>query len=298
MSEEKKITNFGEEEAKEEEETREGRTEIVDRKTAKELAITLGFKQKKDNPDLFWKKISDDVIEFIDFRKTDKGSRYVADHGRIVTNSELEHYPDLMKFKELRDNPEKAEEAIQMMQPETIEIAERKASISDFSVKGEYYEVGEKKIPDAWKVQQWANEMKYSTQIVHKDQTNGYATATVRVIDNQTGQFVEEAVWHDFENEKDSIMFDLMDEQEESSRKGKSAKLIDGFTDDGRPILTTEGKKRFLRRYLRFKTFALRDAISKAARRAQLKILNYEWREEEEKELEKKEVTMVEEEEQ
>ncbi|RLC81045.1 MAG: hypothetical protein DRI61_04465, partial [Chloroflexi bacterium] len=74
-------------------------------------------------------------------------------------------------------------------------------------------------------------------------------------------------------------------------REGK--KPIEGWDDEGRPILSPEAKRKIYERFLRFRMFAVRDAITKAARRAQLKIMNKEWREEPEIEEEEREVKIV-----
>ena len=152
---------------------------------------------------------------------------------------------------------------------------------------GHFYHVSGKMVPDAWKVRQWGNEKNISTEIVAAFQNEKCAHATVRAI-APTGQHIDATVYHDYEIAKELMMFELI---ERYAKKGKS--VIEGYDEDGKPQLTPEAKRDLYKRYIRFKSFALRDAVTKAERIALLKILNKDWREEEEIESEMREVREV-----
>ena len=152
---------------------------------------------------------------------------------------------------------------------------------------GNFYHVSGKIVPDAWKVRQWGNEKNISTEIVAAFQNEKCAHATVRAI-APTGQHIDATVYHDYEIAKELMMFELI---ERYAKKGKS--VIEGYDEDGKPQLTPEAKRDLYKRYIRFKSFALRDAVTKAERIALLKILNKDWREEEEIESEMREVREV-----
>jgi len=142
----------------------------------------------------------------------------------------------------------------------------------NFKKLGGIYRVGDKEIADAWLVQQWANEAGISTEVLEFKQTDTYAYAKVRAI-NRQGQFVDAVVYHDYDTIKEMFAFDLYK---------KYTNAIEDFDENGKPIWTLDFKKRLYERFIRFKVFALRDAITKACRIAQLKLLNKDWREKEE----------------
>jgi len=150
--------------------------------------------------------------------------------------------------------------------------------------KGGYYEVRGESIEDAWLVQRWANEAGISTEIVDKKQTSDYAYAHVRAVGN--GVYTEDVVWHDFSTSREVILWDKV---KALAKKGKKVE----YDELGNPVLSPKDQADVIQRFVSFKNFAIRDAISKAARRAQLKALNKEWREEEEVEFEKEEVKRV-----
>jgi len=160
-----------------------------------------------------------------------------------------------------------------------------------FKPKGKFYRVGDHMEPDSGLAQQWGNAAKISLEIRPlTDQTKDYAKAVVRAI-LPDGQFIDECVTHVFAISKERI---ALEEIEMMQKEKKNP--IEGYDEEGRPILTPEAKYRIWKRYIRFKDFSIRDAITKAGRRAILKILNCEWREPEEIESEAREAQAVQEE--
>jgi hypothetical protein len=174
--------------------------------------------------------------------------------------------------------------------------------------KGGYYEPAPGKFePDAYRVQEDANEELISTKIVHVEQTKDYALAITEA-SNSRGQKVQAVVNHDF----NTIMLKKVMELFKKVHAGQSVsiglkghrKRIEVFNDNNNPFimgpdgemipnLTGMGMVKVLDDMLRFKDFSLRDATTKSMRVAQLKILNREWREDEEIKAEKEEVKNV-----
>jgi len=154
-------------------------------------------------------------------------------------------------------------------------------------VIGGVYRVRGKEIEDAWTTQQFANYAKLSTMINESEQNQKWAWAKVRVI-APDGQYVEDEVFHDFETTKEVMMLDMI---QEYKRRGE--RMIDGYDEYGKPILVPQAQQELYIRFTRFKNFSLRDAVTKATRRAQLKLLNKEYREYEEIAAEEAEVAGV-----
>lgn len=153
--------------------------------------------------------------------------------------------------------------------------------------KGKTYTVNKKTEGDTNLYQRLANERGISTQVIERGQSekDQMAYCTVRAI-APNGQFVESCVYFDYYAIKEAFLFDLIDKN--------SDKIIQEYDPEGRPILKLEYQKRLFKRFIRWRLFAVRDAESKAARRAQLKILNREWRESEELDFEQFEINTVE----
>ncbi|MEL7669338.1 hypothetical protein [Methanobacterium sp.] len=166
--------------------------------------------------------------------------------------------------------------------------------------EGQFYEVAKnKKAPDAVKVQNEANTKKIRTKILEKIQTNDYAEAIVRAY-APNGTYVDDIVHHDFNTVMQLKALEYLSRQVQGKviffEKKKIQMFQDvtkPFTPDGSPILTPEGFLKLLTDMARFKNFSLRDACTKAQRRAQLKVLNQEWRDNEEIKAEKDEENQV-----
>jgi len=148
------------------------------------------------------------------------------------------------------------------------------------SPRGGTYRVGGKEEPDAWQVRQWGNNARISTQIIKSWQDDKEAGVIVRAI-APDGQYVDATVIHRYDVLKDMMLLDLIRRYEENG-----INPVEGYDEEGRPILTGDALRDFFKRFIRFKVFAVRDAVSKAERVAILKILNREWREPEEIEAE------------
>jgi hypothetical protein len=180
----------------------------------------------------------------------------------------------------------------------------RSTGKQDFSVEGwrqgqaRSYNVAGKEAPNAFAVSEAANARGLSSQIIDSGRTKELAWGHVRVTDPKTGQFREDKVTHD----KD--IFCLLKSWEDARRQAgyiKDRSLIIGIDEVSHmPILDPEIKVKgdpaplwLTLALMRAWTFADRDAITKAERRAQLKLLNQEWREDDEISLEQAEIEAV-----
>jgi hypothetical protein len=67
----------------------------------KGLAASLGFAEKK--PGLYMLELGEDVVAYIDFRRSWKGWRYAFRDGKPLAEEELAGIEPLRRFKELRD---------------------------------------------------------------------------------------------------------------------------------------------------------------------------------------------------
>ena len=152
--------------------------------------------------------------------------------------------------------------------------------------RGGYYQVAGHKEPDAALVQQYANDAGVNLKIISVEQNEISAKAVIQaVLNNQT---VDAAVIHHFDTSRDVIALEVIE-----SMQRKRMNPIEGYREDGRPLLSQETNYRIYKRYIRFKNFSLRDAVTKACRIASLKILNKEWRDQEEIESEAAEVNSI-----
>ena len=121
----------------------------------------------------------------------------------------------------------------------------------------------------------------------------------MRVLDPKTGQFREDRVSHERET---FMLLKAWEDANSQARYFKDTPLIIGIQENNMPQLDPElrikGKPAPLwltLEVMRAWSFADRDAITKAERRAQLKILNREWREDDEINLELEEEKAVQE---
>jgi len=256
------------------------------REDEQEFLRRSGFHERKMEDKIqFIKKVEDAIIGRTYNEKFKNGKFWGIRNGKQMTDQELKKIEDIQRFYAFRRGE------IQMPQPPAVRREVRVFDVKGgaFETKGRIYKVGNHEEPDSWLVQCWANQAGVSTEVIEATQTTEFAKAIVRA--HMGGQFVDESVIHVFDIAKESIALEIIEKLE---REGK--KPIEGWDDEGRPILSGDAKRRIYERFLRFRVFAVRDAITKAARRAQLKIMNKEWREEEEIEAEASEVKMVQEE--
>jgi len=266
-----------------EEEEIEGDTKEWQREREQEFLRRSGFEERKlQDKTQFLKRIENGVIGRTYNVKYPNGRFWGVDNNKnLMTDEELKEIPEIQQFYMFRKGKIQMPEA-----PAKKEVQELK-----FKPKGKFYKVGNHEEPDSGLAQQWGNAAKISLEVRPlTEQTRDYAKAVVRAI-LPDGQFIDECVTHVFEISKERI---ALEEIEMMQKEKKNP--IEGFDEEGRPILTPEAKYRIWKRYIRFKDFSIRDAITKAGRRAILKILNCEWREPEEIESEMREAQAVQEE--
>jgi hypothetical protein len=159
------------------------------------------------------------------------------------------------------------------------------------------YSVAGKNAPNAFSVSEEANKRGLSTQIMDSGRTKELVWGHVRVTDPATGQYREDRVSHEKET------FVILKAWEDANSQAKFQKgLIIGIADNSMPELNPEIRIKGMpaqlwltMQVMRSWSFADRDAITKAERRAQLKMLNREWREDDEIVLEQEEERAVQE---
>lgn len=157
------------------------------------------------------------------------------------------------------------------------------------------YSVAGKNAPNAFAVSEEANRRGLSTQIIDAGRSKDLAWGHVRVTDPKTGQFREDRVSHERET------FCLLKSWEDANSQAKYNKgLIIGVRENNMPELNPDIKIKGMPSNLwltitimRSWSMADRDAVTKAERRAQLKMLSREWREDDEIVLEQEEERAV-----
>ena len=232
----------------------------------------------------------------------------------IEQEQELQHMEDDIAYaeqleEEQRVNHQKEKEEIgqnNLIVSENKKLASQKALPKQLSKslivkEGGFYNVNGKKIPDAPKIQEEINNLIenshriFNLYIVECDKTDEKAWAKVRVEDMQTHQIIEDSVVHHYNTVYDAFLLDLLNSYEKSLKQNKPLPNPIDHIDENtkKPVLTAEANKNIIIRILKFKQFAERDAITKAASRAYLKILNREWRDQDEIDSEQLEVEIV-----
>jgi len=161
--------------------------------------------------------------------------------------------------------------------------------------QGAGYNVQGKYRPDAASIQGAANKNVVSSEILKAIQTREYAEVTVRT--HLGDQYLDTIVHHDFENNRKMLLLEMA---------SKHPDTVFDFSDKGMPIFNPDatfvdssGKTKsvmytVMHSLLADINFSLRDATTKAASAGQAKILNREWRSEEEVESESRERELVE----
>jgi hypothetical protein len=159
------------------------------------------------------------------------------------------------------------------------------------------YNVSGKQAPNAFAASEEANRRGLSTQIMDAGRSKDLVWGQVRVVDPKTGQFREDRVSHERET---FCLLKAWEDANSQARYMKGQQLIVGIQENNMPELNPDIKIKGMPAQLwltlaimRAWTFADRDAITKAERRAQLKILNREWREDDEIQLETEEERAV-----
>ncbi|RLG33788.1 hypothetical protein DRN97_04165 [Methanosarcinales archaeon] len=278
-------------EEKREEKRKEKKEEGGDKKRTveeeKEYLRRVGFIERRNGDKTqFIKEIDGVILGRTYNERFRKGRFWGIKDGKMLSDEELKQIGDVKAFYEFREGKREMPELPVPKGEEEMEKVVKTVKKMAMEAKGTVYKIGDHEEPSAALVQKWANEAGISVEIKEAIQTDEYAKAVVRCSLN--GQVVEDCVIHHFNTAKDRIALEIIEKME---KEGKRA--IEGFDEEGRPILTQEAKYRIFKKFIRFKDFAIRDAVSKATRRAELKLLNREWRNQEEIEAEVEEVKVV-----
>ena len=157
------------------------------------------------------------------------------------------------------------------------------------------YNVAGKTAPNAFALSEEANKRGLCTQIIDAGRSKDLVWGHVRVTDPKTGQFREDRVSHEKET------FVLLKAWEDANSQAKWTKgLIIGVQDNNMPELDPQARIKGMpaslwltMQVMRSWSMADRDAVTKAERRAQLKIMNRDWREDGEIALEAEEEQAV-----
>lgn len=263
----------------------------------KKILVDLGFHKKQNGDDKvqYVKKEGEIVIGRTFSEKTPTGMFWALGNNKFLDPPVVKELKIVRAFYAIREGNKTIEDVMNELGIKEDKAVipfgkggaiERKIGTIQWEKKGGFYPVRGHNEADAWLVQQWGNEMGFSTKIITAEQDDKGVKVIVRA--EKDGQFVEAVVIHDFKTSSEVIAFETIEIMEREHKKA-----IDGYDDDGRPILVPEAKYRIYKRFIKFKNFAARDATTKAARIATLKILNRDWREAEEIDAEAAEVRAV-----
>ncbi|HMC00717.1 MAG TPA: hypothetical protein VKN14_06750 [Flavobacteriaceae bacterium] len=260
-----------------------------------------------------------------DKQNNDREQFVLTDHTKIFLDDQLIFFPieqveDLALIEESIASAEELEKENELivMEKQKNALANQKATPKQLSrsesgvdkkviKEGGFYKVaGGKEVPDAPKIESEINKLVEDSGrvlnliILDFGKDDEKAWARVRVEDGLTKQFKDDGVIHHYNTLQDAFLLDLITAFEEQRKDKWTKKLIcpdnpieglDPITN--KPLLTFFSKRAIIIRLLKFKQFAERDAITKAASRAYLKMLNREWRTKEEIEDELREVQLV-----
>lgn len=159
------------------------------------------------------------------------------------------------------------------------------------------YSVAGKNAPNAFAVSEEANKRALCTQIIDAGRSKDLVWGHVRVTDPKTGQYREDRVSHEKET---FCLLKAWEDANAQARYMRGQQLIIGIQDNNMPELNPDIKIKGMpsqlwltMQVMRSWSMADRDAVTKAERRAQLKIMNREWRDEGEITLETEEEQAV-----
>jgi DNA polymerase III gamma/tau subunit len=155
--------------------------------------------------------------------------------------------------------------------------------------KGGTYKVSgnAEEAPTSAQVQLWANEQAISSEKREVFKDGKTAMATMRAINMNTGQFVDDTVILLYDHVQEKMMVELVDRTIEKAPRGaKKTPLIADLTEpllvneEGHVVanLTPRGIIKMKKQLVNYWHTAERTAQTMASRRAQDKILNKEWR--------------------
>jgi len=225
------------------------------------------------------------------------------EEGRIVTDSQNTYEKLCETLMEMRGAESKQPPKDSGRKTEEKGLTPYNGKKDDFSVEtwrqrqDRSYNVAGKQAPNAFAASEEANRRGLCTQIVDSGRTKDLVWGQVRVLDPKSGQYREDRVSHERET---FMLLKAWEDANSQARYFKDTPLIIGIQENNMPQLDPElrikGKPAPLwltLEVMRAWSFADRDAITKAERRAQLKILNREWREDDEINLELEEEKAV-----
>ena len=267
-------------------------------KRYKKILIDLGFHLKEGGEDgkaQYVMKFGDLGVGRTFQTSYPTGKFWARQNDKFLDASAVKELDIVKAFYAVRDGKKSIKKVAPKIEPTSGEEvipyekpAEIKREIGAISLKkkGGYYQVAGHKEPDAALVQQYANDAGVDLKIITAEQDDIGVKAVIQAVLN--GQTVDAAVIHHFNTSRDVIALEVIE-----SMQRKRMKPIEGYQADGRPLLSQETNYRIYKRYIRFKNFSLRDAVTKACRIASLKILNKDWRNQEEIESETAEVKSV-----
>ena len=198
----------------------------------------------------------------------------------------------------------------ELITKENTQLIQQQAEAVNNTIQGTFYNTGKKQVPDSRVIQSLANKFRIKTIEVLTEQTNDYAKAVVGA-ESPNGVYMEDVVIHHFPTIMQKKIVELF-EKELSAKKDFDSKpmnkekqfkpvffndIADPFSLEHNgtiiPNLTLKGQVKIFKDMTRFKDFSVRDAYSKAANRVQRRLLNQEFREDIEIDLEDEEVRNV-----
>lgn len=231
------------------------------------------------------------------------------EEGRIICDSQAiyEKVAEIVMDLRQSERPREPSAPKQEDRPKGGAIATGKEGKGkdDFSVEtwrqrqDRSYNVAGKQAPNAFAASEEANRRGLCTQIMDSGRTKDLVWGQVRVLDPKSGQFREDRVSHERET---FMLLKAWEDANSQARYFKDTPLIIGIQENNMPQLDPDLKVKgkpaplwLTLEVMRSWSFADRDAITKAERRAQLKIMNQEFREQDEIALETEEEKAVQE---
>lgn len=202
--------------------------------------------------------------------------------------------------------------ANELITAENSKLIQKQADAVNNTIFGDFYNTGKGSapVPDSRVIQRLANKFNLKTEEVFSEQTDDHAKAVVGV-SSLNGVYQEDVVIHHFATVLQKKVVELA-EKELASKKDYESRPVNKdkdfkpifFNDLDNPFelqsngtiipnLTLKGQMKIFKDMTRFKDFSVRDAYTKAANRAQRRVLNQEFRDEIEIDLEDEEVKKV-----
>ena len=182
------------------------------------------------------------------------------------------------------------------------DLTEKQLKAIDNTIHGSFYKTNKKLVPDSRIIQSVANNNMVETKEVFSEQNDEY-TKVIASATLPNGNYVEDVVIHHFATVLQKMIVDCLG-KELKKRKNNPNFKSRIFNDLDNPFelksngsitpnLTFKGQLKFIKDMTKFKYFSVRDAYSKAANRAQKRVLKQEFREKDEIMLEDNEVKQI-----